>query len=218
MQKIGIFLLISGWLIWGCQTNSEIEEQTSSPQSQENFSSAFPPKQVLNQQETPLKTTSEKNEKEHSAVLADFYYHSAKKSFEEGRFRNAFELACFSLKEDPNHSQAQKLRQDIAKAIEKGGEAPHREDLEITFQELVQLEKVRIQQAQMEIRQQILFGQEKMNQKKYDQAIRHFENALQMIRWMPYPMDATIEKEQLSHLMGMTKEKQRKEKDPFLPK
>lgn len=202
-----------GWFLFflsGCQ-NSKTENQNLAALDEEEME-----KQILLQNE---KKENQGGLKQGEArILSDFYFNSAQKAFQNGELRKAFELVNLALKQDPNNQKARDLQRELAAQINKGalGASDREIDLSVTFGNVVDVEKVKIQQAQLEIKSRINRGQEYMKESNYDQAIRSFEGGLEIIRWMPYPADVAADKNELIHLINLAKERRKQQESERL--
>lgn len=203
------FLLVLGasglvlLLLSGCQNSKQ--ENSLTALDQETMD-----KNVLTQEDNGYQGGGGLNAGE-ANILSDFYYNAAKKAAQDGQVRKAFELASLALKQNPNNSQAQALQQELASQISQSSTVggSRASDVGLTFKRQVDVERVKIQQAQLEIKNRITRGQEAMQTENFDKAIRDFEGGLEIIRWMPYPADVAQDKDKLVHLIDLAKDRQK---------
>lgn len=200
-----------GWatlLLMGCQ-NSKTEANTTLAALDEEAME----KQILRQEDKKNQGGGLKQGE--ARILSDFYYNSAQRAFQDGDVRKAFELVSLALKQDPNNQKAKDLQKELAKKISETGGGRNL-DTQSTFAGVVDVEKVKITQAQLEIKNRITRGQEAMKQLDFEQAIRHFEGGLEIIRWMPYPADVAEDKDKLIHLISLAKERRQQQESERL--
>lgn len=133
-------------------------------------------------------------------ALAANYYETGKNLFAELRYREAaanLERACAL---DPDHLEAQKLR-DRALWILGDRRAEYRD----AVRELVNERLAKIDQARVEIERIFNEGELLMKRNRYDAAQERFERVLEAIRWFPYDTSQTELKNKAQGLIAEAK-------------
>ncbi|TET39094.1 MAG: hypothetical protein E3J72_01325 [Planctomycetota bacterium] len=142
-----------------------------------------------------------------SRSLAQSYFQTGLRLYKEFRYDEAEVSFKHALRLDPLHTEAQKyllLTQWINDKREPS--------LEINANNLYQMKLVLIRQKEIELERTFNAGYDLYDMGKYDEAIKQFELALEMIRWFPYQIDKNDYARRATKLIYDAKKKQKFQK------
>jgi type II secretory pathway component GspD/PulD (secretin)/Flp pilus assembly protein TadD len=120
------------------------------------------------------------------AWLARQLTEEGRRFLEAGRTKEAYRSFSKALDLDPKNDAAQELKTQAGQVLGR-----RREQADDAFRNAVEMYRVKVQQALVEVRS--LYGKGKQHYAKaeYEDAINCFESVLNIIRWMPYHVDLT---------------------------
>ncbi|MHC4662398.1 MAG: hypothetical protein ACYS8W_11980 [Planctomycetota bacterium] len=139
--------------------------------------------------------------------LADAYFQTGLKLYKEFNYIEAERSFKDALRLDPLHTEAQKyllLTQWIRDKREPS--------IEINANNLYQMKLVLIRQKEIELERVFNAAMKLYDMGKYDESIKQFELALEMIRWFPYQIDKGDYARRSTRLIYDAKKKQKFQK------
>ncbi len=123
----------------------------------------------------------EKLVEQESHFLARHYLNTAKKNAAEGKYEDAYNFAQEVINIDPQNKEAYHLRKNYGERL---GIRP--EEISGQYKEALDLEKVKIQQLELEINNRIAQGKRYSQAEEYGKAVPKFKQAKELMKLMPY--------------------------------
>jgi general secretion pathway protein D len=123
-------------------------------------------------------------EQQERKALAENYYKTGKRLFQEMRYREAEDNLHRAVKLDPSHADAERLL-DRTRWITGDRRAEHKETVRVMAEERL----AKIQQAKVELDRLMTEGDLLMDRQRYEEAQERYQRVLEAIRWFPYNID-----------------------------
>lgn len=187
LSKVAVLFLAS--LLGLCACSGPEKREQGPEEKQEQVASTNELESAGSDPKTPQREASARPRPDlrtqERLALSAHYTKTGEEKYRALRYREAREDFGKALQANPDNEKARRL-------YEMSGTFTHetREQFHSSAERLKNERAVRIQQARIEIRRLYEAGLKLQKAKKYDLAIRNFEQVLERIRWNPYDIDS----------------------------
>ncbi len=133
---------------------------------------------------------------------AEHHFKTAQRLFNETKFKEAETELTQAVAADPNYEQAKDLLAKVQRIV--SGQPPGIDDFaEATARAL----RVRIEKAKLDMNNFVAKGQQAIAEKRYDDAIESFKNAMSVISYLEKQTDVTADREKIEALLASAKDR-----------